>query len=198
MTIHDIAKMAGVSSAAVSRYLNGGPLSAEKKAVIQAVIEKTGYRPDMAAQTLRTGRVRQVGVIASSLSSQSVSRIAAGISGELEKEGYLMLLANSGAEDDREIQYIDALERNHVAGIILMGTGYTAAHRKAFASCGVPLVVTGQRFPDIPCVCNDDRAASRELAEKMLRKGRKKLVYIGGSERDQANGVERRRGCRMP
>ena len=55
MTISDIAKMAGVSSAAVSRYLNGGPLSEQKRAVIQAVVEKTGYSPDTAAQTLRTG-----------------------------------------------------------------------------------------------------------------------------------------------
>lgn len=194
MTIHDIAKMAGVSSAAVSRYLNGGPLSAEKKAAIQEAVEKTGYRPDMAAQTLRTGRVRQIGVIAASLSSQSVSRIAAGISNELEKAEYLMLLANSGADETREIQYINALERNHVAGIILMGSSYTAAHKKAFAECGVPLVVTGERFPEIPCVCNDDRAASRELAEKMLRKGRRKLVYIGGSEKDKATGLERRLG----
>ena len=45
MTISDIAKMAGVSSAAVSRYLNGGPLSEQKRAIIREVVEKTGYRP---------------------------------------------------------------------------------------------------------------------------------------------------------
>ena len=61
MTISDIAKMAGVSSAAVSRYLNGGPLSEQKRAVIHEVVEKTGYRPDTAAQTLRTGKVNQGG-----------------------------------------------------------------------------------------------------------------------------------------
>lgn len=64
MTISDIAKMAGVSSAAVSRYLNGGPLSEQKRAIIREVVEKTGYRPDTTAQTLRTGKVNQVGVIA--------------------------------------------------------------------------------------------------------------------------------------
>ncbi len=194
MTIHDIAKMAGVSSAAVSRYLNGGPLSTEKKAVIQAAIEQTGYRPDMAAQTLRTGKVKQVGVIAPSLRSQSVGRIAEGISTELEKAGYLMLLASSGGDEKKEVQYIDALERSHVAGIILMGTSYTPAHKKAFAACGVPLVITGQRLPGVPCVYNDDRVAARELAQKMLLKGRKKLVYIGGSEKDKATGLERRQG----
>ena len=47
MTISDIARMAGVSSAAVSRYLNGGPLSEQKRAIIREVVEKTGYRPDV-------------------------------------------------------------------------------------------------------------------------------------------------------
>ena len=59
MTISDIAKMAGVSSAAVSRYLNGGPLSEQKRTAIREDVEKTGYHPDSAAQTLRTGKVRQ-------------------------------------------------------------------------------------------------------------------------------------------
>ena len=60
------------ASAAVSRYLNGGPLSEQKREAIREVVEKTGYRPDAAAQTLRTGRVNQIGVIAPSISSQSV------------------------------------------------------------------------------------------------------------------------------
>ena len=149
MTIHDIAKMAGVSSAAVSRYLNGGPLSAEKRALIQSAIEQTGYRPDTAAQTLRTGKVRQIGVVAPSLNSQSVSRVAAGIAEELEAADYLMLLANSDGDEAKELRYLDALERNHTAGIILMGTVWTPALAKAVAACDVPVVVTGQKFPDV-------------------------------------------------
>ena len=91
MTISDIAKMAGVSSAAVSRYLNGGPLSEQKRTAIREVVEKTGYHPDSAAQTLRTGRVHQVGVIAPSIGSQSVGQITAGIAGELDAQNYLLL-----------------------------------------------------------------------------------------------------------
>lgn len=78
MTISDIARMAGVSSAAVSRYLNGGPLSEQKRAIIREVVEKTGYRPDTTAQTLRTGKVNQIGVIAPSIGLQSVGQLTAG------------------------------------------------------------------------------------------------------------------------
>ena len=121
MTISDIAKMAGVSSAAVSRYLNGGPLSEQKRAVIQAVVEKTGYSPDTAAQTLRTGKVRQVGVIVPSISSQSVGQITSGIAAELGASRYLMLLADTELDGQMELEYLTALQRNHVAGIILLG-----------------------------------------------------------------------------
>ena len=129
MTISDIAKMAGVSSAAVSRYLNGRPLSEQKRAVIRAVIEQTGYHPETAAQTLRTGKVNQIGVITPSISSQSVGQITAGIASELDAQNYLMLLGNTELDDQRELSYLTVMQRNHVAGIILLGTYETAECR---------------------------------------------------------------------
>lgn len=194
MTISDIAKMAGVSSAAVSRYLNGGPLSEQKRAVIRDVIEKTGYHPDSAAQTLRTGKVNQVGVITPSISSQSVGQITAGIASELDARNYLMLLGNTELDDQRELSYLTAMQRNHVAGIILLGTYDSPQLERAFKNCRVPLVVTGQRFAEVPCVFNDDRSAARDLTEKMLARGRRCIAYIGGTERDAAVGVARRMG----
>ena len=141
MTISDIAKMAGVSSAAVSRYLNGGSLSEQKRAVIHEVVEKTGYRPDTAAQTLRTGKVNQVGVIAPSIGSQSVGQITAGIASELDAKSYLMLLGNTELDAQRELGYLTAMQRNHVAGIILLGSYYTPQLAQALKNCRVPVVV---------------------------------------------------------
>ena len=168
MTISDIAKMAGVSSAAVSRYLNGGPLSEQKRAVIHEVVEKTGYRPDTAAQTLRTGKVNQVGVIAPSIGSQSVGQITAGIASELDAKSYLMLLGNTELDAQRELGYLTAMQRNHVAGIILLGSYYTPQLAQALKNCRVPVVVTGQRFQDVACVYNDDRTAARDLAQREI------------------------------
>lgn len=166
MTISDIAKMAGVSSAAVSRYLNGGPLSEQKRAIIREVVEKTGYRPDTTAQTLRTGKVNQIGVIAPSIGSQSVGQLTAGIASELDARNYLLLL----------------------------GSYYTPQLAQALKNCSVPVVVTGQRFPEVACVYNDDHTAARELTQRMLEHGRRRIVYIGGSERDDATGIQRREG----
>ena len=78
MTIKEIAKLAGVSSAAVSRYLNGGYVSEEKKEQIRSVIEKTGYQPSAQARILRTKKASLVGVVVPKINSESISRATAG------------------------------------------------------------------------------------------------------------------------
>ncbi len=79
MTIKEIAKLAQVSSAAVSRYMNGGYVSEEKKERIRAVIEETGYRPSVQARTLRTKRACLVGVIVPKINSESISMMIMGL-----------------------------------------------------------------------------------------------------------------------
>ena len=73
MTIKEIAQLAGVSSAAVSRYLNGGYVSEEKKEQIRKVIEETGYQPSAQARILRTKKACLVGVVVPKINSESIS-----------------------------------------------------------------------------------------------------------------------------
>lgn len=91
----DVAELAGVSSAAVSRYLNGGYISADKAERIKQAIELTGYVRSSQARALRTGSTKLIGVIVPKINSESVSRITAGIGQVLGRRGYQMLLANT-------------------------------------------------------------------------------------------------------
>lgn len=194
MTLKEVAQLAGVSPAAVSRYLNGGSLSEEKSRKIRQTIEATGYRPNQAAQTLRTGYRKQVGVIVPRIDSYTVSRVTAGIHEGLAARDYMPVLGCSDLRDDLELQYLDMMQANHVAGIILMGTSLTPAKLEAFRACAVPLVITGQNVPGLPCIHHDDFNAMRELTGLVLARGRRRLGYLGVSERDQATGVARRQG----
>ena len=74
MTIKEIAKLAGVSSAAVSRYLNGGYVSDEKKEQIKKVIDETGYQPSAQARMLRTKKACLIGVAGSRQESKRFFR----------------------------------------------------------------------------------------------------------------------------
>ena len=74
MTIKEIAKLAGVSSAAVSRYLNGGYVSDEKKEQIKKVIDETGYQPSAQARMLRTKKACLIGVVVPKINSEESKR----------------------------------------------------------------------------------------------------------------------------
>ena len=146
MNITEFAQYAGVSKAAVSRYFNGGYLSADKRARIEAAVEATGYHPSIQAQMLRTRRTRQVGVILPKLSSDSCPRIVEGIGSVLEESGYQLLLINTANDPQKELRALDTLCRHTVDGILLIATVYTPEHKAVLERMHVPLVVLGSSF----------------------------------------------------
>ena len=131
MTIKEIAQLAGVSSAAVSRYLNGGYVSEEKKEQIRKVIEETGYQPSAQARMLRTKKASLVGVVVPKINSESISGMISGISKELKQAGFWLLLANTENQEREEVEYLKLFSENQVDGIILIGTIFTPAHKRA-------------------------------------------------------------------
>ena len=194
MDINQIAQMAGVSRATVSRYLNDGYVSQEKRAAIRRVIEKTGYVPSRQAQTLRTGKTNVVGVIIPKINSASVSRMVAGITPVLGEAGYQVLLANTDNDAAREVDYLHLFaEKSQVDGVILIATVITPEHREAISALPVPIVVLDQDVDLCSCVYQDDYAAARDVTRVALRTARRP-AYIGVFEEDVAVGQMRRRG----
>lgn len=196
MTMKELARLAGVSPSAISRYLNGGSLSPEKQAVIRAAIERTGYQPDKAAQILRTRNTDLVGLIVPKLDSESVSRVAAGAADVLDKEGYLCQIAVSQNDPERELELLNHFQTRPMDGVILMGVVNDHAHEELLRTFPIPVVVTGQRYRHVSCIYHDDYGASLELTRLVLQKGRRHPVYIGATEQDAAAGQARHRGVR--
>ena len=194
MTMKELAQMAGVSTSAVSRYLNGGSLSPEKREQIRAVIEETGYQPDAVAQMLRTRSTDHVGLIVPKLDSDAVTQVTSGATAVLAKEGYLCLFADAQNTPEKELAYLTLFQNRMVAGIIMMATVLTPKHEDMLRTVNVPMVITGQRFRQVPCIYHDDMGAATELTRLVLRKGRQKPVFIGVTEQDVAVGLNRRRG----
>lgn len=192
MNISEIAKLAGVSKAAVSRYLNDGYLSEEKKQAIAKVIAETGYRPMIQAQSLRTRKTRIIGVVLPKISSFSISTILAGIESVLEKQGFQILLADSHNDPERELESLRLFAHQRVDGVILIATVLTAAHRALLRRMG-PVVVVGQRLRGVNCVYHDDYNAFYEMTKLVLAKGCRRLGYIGALQKDVAVGAERSR-----
>ena len=194
MKISEIAALAGVSSAAVSRYLNGGSISEEKKEKIRKVIEETGYVPNVAARSLRQQRSNSIGVVVPKINSDSVSNLLEGVSSVLSKSGYLTIFGNAGNDKKQELDYLRMMQEARLAGIILMGTVLTPSHIRFFKESTRPIVVCGQNHPSVSCIYHDDRRAAREIARHIIGKGRRKLAYVGAVETDVSVGLNRRLG----
>lgn len=191
MNIGKIAEMAGVSRAAVSRYFNNGYISDEKREAIRQVVEKTGYRPSVQAQTLRTKRTKMIGVIVPKIASASIGRIVEGILSVINESGYQMLLAVTQNDPRKELEYLDAFGEKQVDGVILLGTVFQAEHRKLLKNLSVPVVIVGQQMPGYNCVFHDDYHAFYDLTRLFFEQGRTKLGYIGAIQQDVAVGAER-------
>lgn len=218
MTIKEIAQLAGVSSAAVSRYLNGGYISEEKKEQIRKVIEETGYQPSAQARILRTKKACLVGVVVPKINSESISRVTAGIEQILSGRGYQMLLASTDNNPVKEITYLKLFENYPVDGIILIGTVITAEHRKFLKNTKVPVVVVGQYTKYANCIYHDDHGAGKAMGKlaafrlKVMAEeagerqqdgdtqhGKEscgKVAYIGVTKEDKAVGIAREDGFR--
>lgn len=193
MTINEIAKMAGVSRATVSRYLNNGYVSAEKREVIKKVIEETGYVPSTQAQTLRTKKTNVIGVIIPRLNSDAIGKMISGISSVVAAENFQLILANTANDEKEELKYINTFKDNFVDGIILMGTIFTSRHKKLINELNIPIVILAQKLEGCYCVYSDDYNGTKALTNVLLRK-RKKIAYIGVTDKDKAAGLARKKG----
>ncbi|SFQ26063.1 transcriptional regulator, LacI family [Lachnospiraceae bacterium XBB1006] len=194
MTINEIAKLAGVSAASVSRYLNNGYLSQEKRERIAKVIAETGYTPSSQAQMLRTKKTKLIGVIIPKIDSSSISQVVAGISELLSANGYQMLLANTENNTKKEIDYIRIFSQNMVDGIILLGTELTAMHISLLKELPIPVIILGQYSADFSCIYHDDYAAAKAMTSLFIKKGYRQIAYIGVPENDKAVGYNRKQG----
>ena len=194
MNINQIAKQAGVSRATVSRYLNNGYVSKEKRERIARVIKETGYVPSRRAQQLRTGKTQLVGVVIPKVNSQSVSRMVLGITDVLSQNDYQLVLANTNNSVRTEIEYLEMFSsRNHVDGVIHIATELNEDHLRAAQNMRMPLVVLAQKLPGCACVYHSDFEALHDITKLVLRKAQRP-AYLGVTEQDRAAGLDRHRG----
>lgn len=194
MTIAEIAKLAGVSKACVSRYLNHGYVSEEKKRQIRKVIDETGYVPSRQAQILRTGKSRMIGVILPKINSESIGSMVAGISSILNERGFGILLANTENSVEKELNYLEIFQQGQIEGLIFLGTILTPRHRALLQNYPVPVVMLSQKSDYLSCVYNNEHDAARAITRLLLESGRKKVGYIGVTQKDKAVGAARRAG----
>lgn len=194
ITIIDIAKLAGVGTSTVSRFLNGGYVSEVSREKIEKAISATNYKPNNFAQNLKGKRSNLVGIIVPRLDSFSVSKILNGIDCTLKENNMQMLIHTSGQDLDREIDSFYSLAIQKVAGIILLATEISDRHLEAFHKTKRPCILVGQQHPKFSCVIQNDYDAAYKMGQYIVSQGHNNIAYFGVSHRDEAVGIQRKQG----
>lgn len=194
VTIQDIADMAGVAKSTVSRYLNNGYVSKEKAALIDKVIEKTGYKSNFFAQRLKTKNSRLIGIVMPRLDSFSASKLLAGFNLILQQEDYQVLILVSDLQIAKEIANIRQLIQQGVDGIIVQSIAITDDHLSIVKNASIPIIFTGQSHDKVTYLKVNDMKAGHIMGNYIAHLNHDNVVYLGVSDRDIAVGIKRRQG----
>lgn len=196
ITIKEIAKLAGVSPATISRVVNkSGYVKDEVRAKVEKIIEETGYKPNPFAKALLQNKSNTIGVILPKINSTSSGDTVAGIDEFISEKGYTILIGNSSHSIEKEMEIFEIFQEKMVDGIILIATELTAKHKKMIKNSKIPTVILGQDSGNsIPCVVFDNYVAARELASYLVESGKREVAFIGVGAYDVAVGIDRKKG----
>lgn len=195
LTISEIAKMAGVSTATISRYLNGHfeKMSDETRVKVQNVINDTGYRINRQAQSLKKQTTYLIGVVVADIENIFSSILFKGVDKIFEQHGYQILLMNSDNSGDREHDQLQRLLDLQVDGIILQPIHNNSASYQFIKDSDTPMVIVDRKTtPRIWAeVTTDNYGYSKMLSDLIIRMGYKRIISISEPLTDNEVRMER-------
>ncbi|MBY8873334.1 LacI family transcriptional regulator [Micromonospora sp. PLK6-60] len=201
--IDDVARLAGVSTATVSRALRGLPtVSAATRRRVLAAAEQLQYAVSPSASRLAGGRTGTVAVIVPRITRWFFSTVVEAVEEFLHQSGYDLLLHNlGGREQTRQRVLRTANLHKRVDAMMLVATPLRPADRAALAALDLPgvTVSSGTDVPGWPCVRIDDVAAARAATRHLLDLGHRRIAHISGDPDDElafTAHLDRRRGYR--
>lgn len=188
-TIVDVAKMAGVSVATVSRVVNGNyPVRPSTRSRVQAAIEALEYVPNVQARELNTRHSSTIGVVVPGLYNMFFAEVAGGIEQALRGANFSMLLSCAQSDPRQEMHCIDDLIGRNVSGVIVISPN-TAGIREDFyerLAQRLPVVFINSysAVEGISYVGNDERAGARVALEYLWQLGHRRIMLVRGEHSD--------------
>ncbi|GAB3449874.1 LacI family DNA-binding transcriptional regulator [Actinophytocola sediminis] len=181
-TISDVAAMAGVSTATVSRALNGkSTVDPELAARVVAAAKELGYQPNGPARNLRRQEAAVLALIISDVENPFFTAIARGVEDVAHAVGYSVVLCNADENAEKERRYLDVAIQERVAGVIMSPTP-TAANVDLLINRGTPLVAVDRPLSErmVDTVLVDTRLAARQATEHLLAQGYRRIGCVTG------------------
>lgn len=181
-TIGDVAVKAHVSTATVSRVLNGkssvDPTLVER---VKRAARELGYHPNGPARSLRTRSTAMIALIISDVQSPFFTSLARGVEDVAHRRGYSVVLCNADDDPDKERHYVDVAAKELAAGVLLCPTSHTTDVRM-LVDRGTPVVSVDRPIHEPGCdqVLVDIRTAAADATNHLLEEGYRRIGCITG------------------
>lgn len=185
VTIADVAKYAGVSTATVGRVVGGyGTVSIKTRERVMSAISSLGYSPNVVAQGLRSKKTKTIAVIVGSVSNSFFANMVSAIEKEAARYGYNAIICNTNEDPDVEMRHIVNLQARMVDGIILSSACPQSKFTKekgAVYCNGTPIVLVDRRVDglDLDLIESENTAAGYKTTNYLLALGHRKIGILG-------------------
>lgn len=186
LTISDIARMANVSVATISRVLSGKPgVSQAKRQEIHSLLERVGYRPNRIAQTLALGRSGLLGVVVSNLRIPFYAQIISVLERHCSLQGYRLLVMDSAHDVEREKLNIDVLREHRAEGFFVIpvhdyDNRVDSDHFLKLKLEKFPFLLIGKiQGLNLDWIAFEETETAFHLTRRMLDQGRRRFAFMG-------------------
>lgn len=183
-TIYDVARLAGVSTATVSRALNGtGKIAPATSASIDAAVRQLGYRPNTVARSLVTKSTQTIALLLPDIANPFYAALVSGIQQRALAAGSTMLLCTTEGDPEREEQYLSLLRAKQVDGVLVDGLVLPPERIADFVREGLPIVCLDRDIDStsVPLVQVDNRLGARLATEHLLSLGHRRIAHVAGA-----------------
>ncbi|OXR40113.1 LacI family DNA-binding transcriptional regulator [Nocardia cerradoensis] len=184
VSIREVAQRAGVSLGTVSNVLNRPEqVSPATRRRVEAAIAETGYVRNDSARQLREGSSRTLAMVVLDMANPFFTDVARGAESEAERAGAMLVLCNSGDDQQREQRHLEQIAQQRMRGVLITPVdGDGEAALKTLAAQGIPAVLVdrGSRRHDRCSVSVDDVLGGELAARHLIESGHRHLAFVGG------------------
>jgi len=182
-SIRAVAERAGVSSATVSRALNGsGYVSEAVRRTVEQASTDLGYRPNVHAQRLRGKRSNMIGLVFNDAMNPFFGELAFAVEDIARQRGFSVIVGNTRWEFAAHLRYLETFGSYGVDGLMIVPAQMTKRQRTALTALTVPYVLLDQRIPSllVDQVATDSVAGARRMVDHLVGIGHRRIALIGG------------------
>ncbi|MEU0601977.1 LacI family DNA-binding transcriptional regulator [Streptomyces sp. NPDC006393] len=184
VTIHDVARAAGVSPATVSRVFNGGRVTPERAQSVQQAAAELGFAPNRLARSLRKQRSSVIALIIPDIENPFFTSLARGVEDAAQRTSLSVVLCNSDEDTDKERRYLEVALGEQMAGVIVAAASQDDTDLGPLIARGVPVVAVDRRPHDaeVDAVRADDQHGGEVATRHLLHAGYRRIACITGPE----------------